>query len=570
MRLARQSAGALPAPLAMPAGRTGRNADVNGRLPASMSASLSASSSAALSVLKPGILAFAAYLALIALAAAGLDRLALVLLAVLPLAAVVFADVPTGLATVLGYSSVVMLIKRLMPNLNANQVGLVIEGLILLLAARLAWDFVAGRIRARDLRSPATIPLLVFGGYLVLETLNPLQPSVAFGLYGSRDTMRLVLFFVALAYLRDPVQIRRFLGVFTGICLAEAGYGIWQHHHGLLYQEYNWLIESLSHRTHILFGYIRVFGTLGDAATYGFLQITGALLVGGLALSARNLPRALALTGLALPMLYAMVLSYSRGPMVAVVAGWFAMLAAVRSPRLAVATVALALVGGTVMSSMGDDRLVARVLTATRPMDDASFQVRQGYVAEFLPRIAERPFGTGLYTAGASGLTVTGGRYIEGTTVGLPTDNQYFKYALELGWVGLGLFGWLLMTTGAMIYRTYRDLKDPALKAWALGLLGVFAMYMAGSLSNDILVQKPLSEWVWLAIGISARLWQVSRGEAAPVEGQAAPGGGQAAPGGGQATPGGGQAARGEGQAAPGGGQPVPGAASAERSAVCA
>lgn len=471
----------------------------------------------------PAILAigaFLGYLGLIAMAAASFDRLLLVVLAILPIAAIVFADVPTGLAALLGYSSVVMLIKRLMPGLNANQVGLAIEGLILLVALRLAWDLVGGRVRLAAFRSPLTVPLLVFGTYLVLEVLNPLQPSLAFGLYGSRDTLRLVLFFVALAYLRDALQIRRFLGVFTGICLAEAAYGIWQHHHGLLYQEYNWLIESLSHRTHILFGYIRVFGTLGDAATYGFLTISGALLMAGLSLCAPNPLRSLMTAVLALPMVYAMVLSYSRGPMVAVVVAWFAMLAASRSPRLAVTTIALAAAGGALLSGLGDNRLVERILTATRPMEDASFQVRQGYIAEYLPRILAHPFGTGLYTAGASGLVVTGGRYIEGTTVGLPTDNQYFKYALELGWVGLALFGWILWALGQAIYRAYRNLGDAHLKAWALGLLGVFALYVAGSFSNDILVQKPISEWVWLGAGLAARLWQLGEeARSGPVPG---------------------------------------------------
>ncbi len=452
-----------------------------------------------------------AYGVSIAIAVSRLDRPGLVLLAVLPLAAVILADVPTGLVALLAYSSAVMLLKRLMPHLDSNQVGVVIEGLIFLLALRLAWDLLAGRIALRDLRSPITVPLLVFGSYLALEVLNPLQPSLAFGLYGSRDTMRLVLFFVALAYLREPGRVRLFLGMFGGLCLIEAGYGIWQHHHGLLYQEYNWLIETLSHRTHILFGYVRIFGTLGDAATYGFLMITGALLMAGLALAAPTPLRMALLAAAAVPLLYALILSYSRGPMVAVVAGWFGMLAAARSPRLALLTVVLGAGLGLGLSTMGDDRLVARVLTATRPLEDASFQVRQGYVGEYLPHILAHPFGTGLYTAGASGLSVTGGRYLEGTTVGLPTDNQYFKYALELGWVGLALFCAILGAILETAYTAYRSLKDPPLKAWALGLMGVFAMYAAGSVSNDILVQKPLSEWVWIGAGVVARLWQIAR-----------------------------------------------------------
>ncbi|MBU6429929.1 MAG: O-antigen ligase family protein, partial [Cyanobacteria bacterium REEB65] len=373
---------------------------------------------------------------------------------------------------------------------------------------RLAWDSAGKRDWAR-FRSPLTLPVLVLAAYLGLEVLNPLQPSIAFGLYGSRDTLRLLGFFLALAYLRQAVQIRRFLGSFAFLCLAEGAYGIWQHQHGLLYQEYNWLITSMSYRTHILFGYIRIFGTLGDAATYGFLEVSGTLLLLGLALTAGPRRAWLLAIGIA-GTLYAMVLSYSRGPMVAVAAGGVAIVTASRSVRLALAILAMACGGWVVLTHLGDSRLAERILTATHPTDDPSYQVREGYVHEYLPRILAHPFGTGLYTAGASGLLVTHGHYIPGTTVGVPTDNQYFKYALELGWAGLALFTWLIVGLCWHTFHAYLGLKDPALKAWALGLLGVFACYAIGAASNDILVQKPLSEWFWIAAGIAMRLWQLA------------------------------------------------------------
>lgn len=450
----------------------------------------------------------ALYCLLAALAAATMNRLALVMLVVLPVAAIVVTDVPLGLVLTIWYSALVMLLKRLMPNLSDNQVGVVIEGLLVLLGVRFAWDL----SRRRDfavLRTPLTRPLLVLAAYLGLEVFNPLQPSIRFGLYGSRDTLRLLGFFLALYYLRRPEQIRRFLGAIAALCLAEGGYGIWQHHHGLLYQEYNWLFTSLSYRTHILFGYIRIFGTLGDAATFGFLEITGALLFMGLALTAGPGKFALLSTGL-VACLYAMVLSYSRGPMVAMAAASAVVVAASRNFKLAVGMVVLAAAGWFVLTHLGDHRLAARVLTATDPTADPSYQVREGYMSEYLPRILSHPFGTGLYTAGASGLLVTGGHYIPGTTVGVPTDNQYFKYALEIGWVGLAIFVRFFVGLCWQTYRAYQGLEEPRLKAWALGLLGVFSCYLVGAASNDILVQKPLSEWFWIGAGVSMRLWQLA------------------------------------------------------------
>ncbi|MNY70791.1 hypothetical protein D3C86_2089970 [compost metagenome] len=41
-----------------------------------------------------------------------------------------------------------------------------------------------------------------------------------------------------------------------------------------------------------------------------------------------------------------------------------------------------------------------------------------------------------------------------------------------------------------------------------MGLLGVFSCYIVGAFSNDILVQKPLTEFFYMAIGLSALLSQ--------------------------------------------------------------
>lgn len=456
-------------------------------------------------LLKPLLLALP-FIYLIASAVAGFDRLKMVLLTVAPLMAAIFLNIELGVYVMLGFSTVVVFIKRMMPNLDANQIGLALEGMLLLMGLRLLVDLI------RDggwgaFKTPVTLPILAFVIYQVLEVFNPFAPSIKFGLYGLRDTLRVIGAFLVLYYFRSQVRIKRLLLFWLGLLLIEALYGIFQHHHGVLNQEYLWLIESGSYRTHILNGYIRIFGTVGDAATFGFLMITGALMLFGLALSSKGW-RVLGLLLLSAPMLYAMILSYSRGPMVAVVAGLGAMLLMSRNWKLAIGSVLVGalVIGG--LSAAGNTHLLDRVMTATKPVEDESFQVRMGYINEYLPRIVERPFGSGLWTSGASGLSVTGGQAIPGTTIGIPTDNNYFKYGLEMGWVGIALFVWLMLSMQLYLIQTYSRVKEPYLKAICLGLFGVFTCYLVGAFSNDIFVQKPLSEWMYLAIGLAVLLGQ--------------------------------------------------------------
>jgi hypothetical protein len=446
------------------------------------------------------------FVAVMAQAVAGFDRLKMVLLTIAPLMAAIFLNVELGVYVLLGFATVVVFVKRMMPNLDANQVGLALEGMLLLMGLRLVVDLLNGG-NPRLFRTAITLPLLVFCAYQVLEVFNPLAPSLKFGVYGLRDTLRAIGALLVVYYFRDTHRLRRFMGFWLGLLSVEGLYGIWQHHHGLLHQEYNWLIDSGSWRTHILNGYVRVFGTVGDAATFGFIEITGALLLIALALSSKGW-RVAALLALSVPMLYAMVLSYSRGPIVAVVAGLVAMLLLSRNWKLCMGALLIGALCLGGLAASGQASLLDRVMTAAKPGEDASFQVRMGYINDYLPRIVERPFGSGLWTAGASGLAVTGGEAIPGTTIGVPTDNNYFKYGLEMGWVGLSIFIWLLGAAAVSAARTYLRLERPFPKALSLGLFGVFVCYAVGALSNDIYVQKPLSEWFYLAIGLAMLLGQ--------------------------------------------------------------
>jgi hypothetical protein len=310
-----------------------------------------------------------------------------------------------------------------------------------------------------------------------------------------------------LYYFRERAAIKRLMGVWLTTMVLVGCYGIFQHHHGLLWQEMNWLLTEGNATTHILHGYVRVFSTVGDASTFGFLMIFSSLIMFALALTATGFTRVLLIAG-TLPMLYGCVVSYSRGPIVALAFGAMVMVVVSRNWKLAVGMAATGFLGLVMLTSSGSTMLVDRLSTATNPTEDASYNVRVGYITTYLPEIAKRPFGYGINSSGQSGLKASGGARVRHGVVGVPTDNYYFKVALEMGWVGLALFLWLNVAAILNAWRVYHRTQDPYYKALALGVVAVLSAIFVGAFSNDINSQKPISEFFWIMLGLSMLIGQ--------------------------------------------------------------
>ena len=447
--------------------------------------------------------------ALLVVSVAELNRLAIILMITVPMLTLVVINVEFGIYCLLGYASVVAFAIRMLPPGNTGPIGIALDVLLLLMALRLAADLFMRR-DWKIMMTPLTIPVVVFTVFQCIEVFNPAAPSIMFGLWGMRVTIRILGFFLILYYFRNVFAIKRLVWFWLVLMFGIALYGIFQHHHGLLWQEMAWLLSEGNAKTHILGGYVRVFSTVGDAATFGFLMIMAVLMVLAMALTAKPLTQVLLLAS-TLPMLYGMTLSYSRGPVVALVAGAAIMIVASRNWKLGMAAVGVGFLGLTLLVASGSTRLVDRLETATNPMEDASFMVRVGYITDYVPEIAKRPFGYGINTSGGSGLAAAGGAQVRNSVVGVPTDNYYFKVALEMGWVGLTIFLWLYFAAMWHAYLIYRRTDEPYLKAIALGLLSVQFSLFAGAFSNDIHAQKPISEFFWIAIGLSMLIGQHQR-----------------------------------------------------------
>lgn len=450
---------------------------------------------------------------LLIFAVADLNRMAILLLITAPLLVLVVVNVEFGIYLLLGYSTVLAFLIRMLPPANSGPIGIALDGLLLLMGLRLGYDLLTRR-DWKIFASPLTTPVAVFLAFQLVEVFNPSAPSIMYGIWGLRVTMRILGFFLVMYYFRSKRSIQRLMGFWLTLMAMVGAYGIFQHHHGLLWQEMNWLLTEGNATTHIVGGYIRVFSTVGDASTFGFLMIMSSLIMIALAMTAKPLHAVFLGLG-TLPMLYGMVVSYSRGPVVALVFGIGVMVLASRNWKLGISASALGALGLVLLIASGSSKLVDRLNTATDPTQDASFMVRVGYIETYLPEIAKRPFGFGINTSGGNATKVAGATQMRDTVIGVPTDNYYFKVALEMGWVGLALFTWLHVLALLESYRVYRRTHDPYLKAVCLGLFGTLCCLFIGSFSNDLHSQKPISEFFWIAMGLTMLIGQL-RAQAAP------------------------------------------------------
>ncbi len=429
----------------------------------------------------------------------------LVAVATLALLAWILGRIHVGLALLLVYASLVGWLIRMVSVHQAGPFGVAIDALFVAMGLRLLWD-VSHRRDVQRLRSALTPLVLIFVGFQCLEAFNPASPHWALGVTGLRHTLRALGFFLALYYLSDVRRIDTWCRWWLGTCAFVALYGMFQHYHGLLWQEMQWLYEEGNAQTHILGGYVRIFSTVGDAATFGFLMGMASLVWVAHALHDRGW-RALMCVVAAVPFLYAMVLSYSRGPILAWCAGVVAMLVLTRRWFfLGLIASVLGLIGVGAGLAPGVHPLLDRVRTASRPLEDASFMVRVNYLSTHLADIVNRPFGHGLNTSGGGATKWVDPLSARRSVVGVPTDNYYFKIALELGWVGLLL--WLVLQGRILqvAWVVYRRGPPSVLSGWVAGLFGVWVAVAVGAVSNDYPIQKPIAEFLWLSLGVLGHL----------------------------------------------------------------
>jgi hypothetical protein len=328
-----------------------------------------------------------------------------------------------------------------------------------------------------------------------------------------------VPFFAALYLVRDRRQLRLFLYFWLFTALLIALYGLKQAFIGLTNWEAAWLSVS---KTHILYDRVRIFSTLGSADALGMHMAVSIVVALAVAFSTRRFWIRYGCLAIVPVLLAANLYTLTRGAYVAVLVGVLALAMLTRNRAM---LLALLLAGAGVLGwyQVNQGSLLAnRVLTMFSPEEDESYAVRQNYVQTYLPVILDSPFGLGPNTSGRQGWVLLEWGGFDPTQVeslaGVPTDNYYFRIALEDGWVGLMVLIGMFIAVGIATGVIFLKAKDRLAKATAAAFLASFAAMAVSSISNNYFSAPDLRLFFWFTLGVVANLPRIEAvGEVEPV-----------------------------------------------------
>ncbi len=415
----------------------------------------------------------------------------------------VFLKPKTGLIVFLVYCFVVPGLGR---HISGPQFGLGQDGLLVL--TWLGVIFHRGeRFRYRHLNNDLVWLAVIWLGITVLQIANPERPSLTGWFYEMRSaTLYWVLSIPLIIFVFNKrSDIDLFLHTIIIISLLGSLYGIKQLYMGVDQAEMRWL-ESGAAKTHILFGKLRIFSFYTEAGQFGASQAQLAIMCFILAIGPYTMKRKIFYLTAALFIFYGMLISGTRGALMAFVGGGFVFLILSKQVKILLigSLIGLLFLGLLKYTSIGSGSAeIVRLRTALDP-NDASLRVRLENQKILKDYLASKPFGAGVGASGMWGVKYNQDKFI----AQVPPDSLYVKI-----WVMYGIVG-LIIWLGIMFYITGKSAgiiwgtRDPVLKNQLSALCGGATGILLCSYGNEVLNQMPSSAIVyfsWVLLWLSPR-----------------------------------------------------------------
>ena len=391
-------------------------------------------------------------------------------------------------------------------HIEGPQFGLGQDGLLLLTWLGIIFHR-SGRYRRRHLNNDLVWLAIVWLGITILEIGNPEKPSILGWVFEMRSATLYWVLSVPLAFMvfNKKSDIDLFLNIVIIISFAGSLYGMKQLLIGPDFAENRWLEEGAA-KTHILFGKLRVFSFYTEAGQFGASQAQMSIVCLILACGKHKMGKKLFYLVAGLFLFYGMLISGTRGALMAFVGGGFVFLALSKQIRILIlgSVLGLAFFGVLKFTNIGNSNdQIARLRTAVDP-NDPSFQVRlfnQGLLKDYL---ATKPFGTGVGASGQWGEKYNSEKFV----ALIPPDSLYVKIWVMYGVVGLiiwlGIMLYIIGKCAGIVWKT----RDPVLKNKLLALCAGATGILLCSYGNEVLNQMPSSIIVytsWVFIWLSPR-----------------------------------------------------------------
>jgi hypothetical protein len=161
------------------------------------------------------------------------------------------------------------------------------------------------------------------------------------------------------------------------------------------------------------------------------------------------------------------------------------------------------IVAGVIQTQMSLD--VTERAASAFESNDVSADAREAeFTTVTLPFVLSHPFGagTGSMSAQGSAKVWAGGSDVDFVLQKGIIHNGFLLVAIEIGWVGLAAYIWMLIAAMAASWRAYKKARDPFVKDLALSCLGIVFFFTAMNFALSILTTALIGYDIWVFLGL--------------------------------------------------------------------
>ena len=349
-------------------------------------------------------------------------------------------------------------------------------------------------------KNPVAILILVWVVYTLLQVGNPWAESRLAWLYTVRTVGAVTLMYYVFVYRIDSLEYLRLL-VRLWILLAVVGaiYAYKQEYLGFAATEFQEMAsDPLMVSLLYIDGHWRKYSVFSDPVTFSYNMVMAFFICLSLIRAKAKFITYLGLFAIGVLCLTAMLFSATRGAYVLIPAGLVLFFILRFNKRVLWLALISAFVLGILITIPTSNPTLYRFQSAFKPSDDASFNLRAQNQKRIQPYILSHPMGGGLGATGVWGVRFAPHSYL----ASFPPDSGYMRIAVEMGWIGLLLFGSLLFMIIKTGIDTFYLLRNRELKAYCLAMTIVVFVLGIGSYPQEAIVQFPSNILFYLATAI--------------------------------------------------------------------
>ncbi len=405
-----------------------------------------------------------------------------------------------GLYTAIALGFLLLGISRYFKSIG--QVGLAMDGILFLTYLALIFQKFRERVDWTPAKRDITVLSAIWLGYALLQFFNPEVQNRQAWLAGMRGISLYMMLIVPLVllFIDDMRKINIFFYVWGVFSILATMKGIIQLTIGVDQWEKAWL-DGGGAVTHIIFGKLRIFSFMSDAAQFGSNQGYTAVVFTIIALAEKAWKRRLFFIAVALLAFYGMFISGTRGAISVPLGGFLLYFILKKNWTVTISGfVFLAIVYGFFKyTTIGQDNQQIRRMRSAFDPNDPSLQVRLANQKRLRVYLASRPLGGGIGHAG-----VKAQKYLPNAFLSqVATDSWYVLIWAEQGIIGLVLHLFILFYVIIKAsWLIMKKIRDPVLKmkitALASGMFGI----MIASYGNAALGTMPTGMLIYTSMAL--------------------------------------------------------------------